>query len=80
VVQLARALEDVRLVHGDEAARIQLTCSSQRGRDLGRVVAVVVDHPNSAALAWARSGDVVVTLGVGEPWRIARSIVDGLPS
>jgi UDP-N-acetylmuramate--alanine ligase len=32
------------------------------------------------ALAWARAGDVVVTLGVGEPWRIARAIVDGLPS
>jgi UDP-N-acetylmuramate--alanine ligase len=30
------------------------------------------------ALAWARPGDVVVTLGVGEPWRIARAIVDGL--
>jgi UDP-N-acetylmuramate--alanine ligase len=32
------------------------------------------------ALAWASEGDVVVTLGVGEPWRIARAIVDGLPS
>jgi UDP-N-acetylmuramate--alanine ligase len=32
------------------------------------------------ALEWAREGDVVVTLGVGEPWRIARAIVDGLPS
>lgn len=31
------------------------------------------------ALAWARPGDVVVTLGVGEPWRIARAVVDGLP-
>ena len=30
------------------------------------------------ALAWARPEDVVVTLGVGEPWRIARAIVDGL--
>jgi UDP-N-acetylmuramate--alanine ligase len=30
------------------------------------------------ARSWARPGDVVVTLGVGEPWRIARSIVDGL--
>ena len=26
-----------------------------------------------------RPGDVVVTLGVGEPWRAARAIVDGLP-
>jgi UDP-N-acetylmuramate--alanine ligase len=30
------------------------------------------------ALAWVRPGDVVVTLGVGEPWRAARAIVDGL--
>jgi UDP-N-acetylmuramate--alanine ligase len=30
------------------------------------------------ALAWARPGDTVVTLGVGEPWRAARSIVEGL--
>ena len=29
-------------------------------------------------LAWARPGDVVVTLGVGEPWRIARAVVEGL--
>ncbi|HSG14067.1 MAG TPA: cyanophycin synthetase [Gaiellaceae bacterium] len=32
------------------------------------------------ALAWSRPGDVVVTLGVGEPWRVARAIVEGLPS
>ncbi len=30
------------------------------------------------ALAWVGGGDVVVTLGVGEPWRGARSIVEGL--
>jgi len=29
-------------------------------------------------LSWVRPGDLVVTLGVGEPWRIARSIVEGL--
>jgi UDP-N-acetylmuramate--alanine ligase len=28
---------------------------------------------------WARPGDVVVTFGVGEPWKIARAIVAGLP-
>jgi UDP-N-acetylmuramate--alanine ligase len=33
---------------------------------------------SALALAWARPGDVVVTLGVGEPWRIARAVVDGL--
>ena len=32
----------------------------------------------AVALAWVRPGDVVVTLGVGEPWRIARAVVDGL--
>lgn len=32
----------------------------------------------AVAVAWARPGDVVVTLGVGEPWRIARAVVDGL--
>jgi len=30
------------------------------------------------AIAWAGPGDVVVTLGVGEPWRAARAIVAGL--
>ena len=30
------------------------------------------------ALSWVRPGDLVVTLGVGEPWRIARAIVEGL--
>jgi UDP-N-acetylmuramate--alanine ligase len=29
-------------------------------------------------LSWVRPGDLVVTLGVGEPWRIARAIVEGL--
>jgi UDP-N-acetylmuramate--alanine ligase len=32
------------------------------------------------AIAWARPGDVVVTFGVGEPWKIARAIVEGLPA
>ncbi len=31
-------------------------------------------------LAWARPGDVVVTLGVGEPWKVARAIAEGLPA
>lgn len=36
--------------------------------------------PDAAALALhvVRPGDVVVTLGVGEPWKVARAIVDGL--
>jgi UDP-N-acetylmuramate--alanine ligase len=32
------------------------------------------------ALAWARPGDLVITFGVGEPWKIARAIVEGLPA
>jgi UDP-N-acetylmuramate--alanine ligase len=37
------------------------------------------DAATALVLDWARPGDVVVTLGVGEPWRIARAIVEGLP-
>ena len=33
----------------------------------------------SLALAWARPGDLVITFGVGEPWKIARAVVEGLP-
>jgi UDP-N-acetylmuramate--alanine ligase len=42
--------------------------------------APTLDDAASLALHMARPGDVVVTLGVGEPWRIARAIVEGLPS
>jgi UDP-N-acetylmuramate--alanine ligase len=37
-----------------------------------------LDDAAALAVAWARPGDVVVTFGVGEPWKIARAIVDGL--
>lgn len=37
-----------------------------------------LDDAVEIALEWARPGDVVVTLGVGEPWRIARAVVEGL--
>lgn len=40
--------------------------------------APTLDDAAKLALAWARPGDVVVTLGVGEPWRVARAVVDGL--
>jgi UDP-N-acetylmuramate--alanine ligase len=40
--------------------------------------APTLEDAASLALAWARPGDVVLTLGVGEPWRIARAVVDGL--
>ena len=42
--------------------------------------APTLDDAPALALAWVRPGDVVVTLGVGEPWRVARAIVDGLPA
>ena len=42
--------------------------------------APTLDDAATLALAWARPGDVVVTLGVGEPWRIARAIIEGLPA
>ena len=41
--------------------------------------APTLDDAAALALDWARPGDVVVTLGVGEPWRIARAVVEGLP-
>lgn len=40
--------------------------------------APTLEDASAIALAWARPGDVVVTLGVGEPWRIARAVVEGL--
>jgi UDP-N-acetylmuramate--alanine ligase len=40
--------------------------------------APALEDAATIALAWARPGDLVVTLGVGEPWRIARAVVDGL--
>jgi UDP-N-acetylmuramate--alanine ligase len=40
-----------------------------------RAWAPTQDAASDIALSWARPGDVVVTLGVGEPWRIARAIV-----
>ncbi len=40
--------------------------------------APTLDDAALLAAGWARPGDVVVTLGVGEPWRIARSVVERL--
>ena len=42
--------------------------------------APTLEDASELAVAWARPGDVVVTLGVGEPWRIARAVVEGLPA
>jgi UDP-N-acetylmuramate--alanine ligase len=44
-----------------------------------RIWAPTLDDAAVLALRIVRPGDVVVTLGVGEPWRAARAIVDGLP-
>jgi UDP-N-acetylmuramate--alanine ligase len=40
--------------------------------------APTLDDAALVTLSWVRPGDLVVTLGVGEPWRIARAIVEGL--
>jgi len=44
-----------------------------------RIWAPTLDDASNLALRVVRPGDVVVTLGVGEPWRAARAIVAGLP-
>ena len=43
-----------------------------------RVWAPTLEDASRLALRIVRPGDVVVTLGVGEPWRAARAIVNGL--
>lgn len=43
-----------------------------------RLWAPTLTDAAALALHVVRPGDVVVTLGVGEPWRIARAIVEGL--
>jgi UDP-N-acetylmuramate--alanine ligase len=45
---------------------------------LRRGWAPTLEDAASLAVDWARPGDVVVTFGVGEPWKIARAIVAGL--
>jgi UDP-N-acetylmuramate--alanine ligase len=44
-----------------------------------RIWAPTLEDAAGLALRILRPGDMVVTLGVGEPWRAARAIVDGLP-
>jgi UDP-N-acetylmuramate--alanine ligase len=44
-----------------------------------RVWARTLDDASRLALTLLRPRDVVVTLGVGEPWRAARAILAGLP-
>jgi UDP-N-acetylmuramate--alanine ligase len=41
--------------------------------------APTLEDASVLVLRWVRPGDVVVTLGVGEPWKVARAIVAGLP-
>ena len=45
-----------------------------------RIWAPTLDDAARLVLQVVRPGDVVVTLGVGEPWRAARAIVAGLPA
>ena len=48
-------------------------------RGVRRGWAPTLDDAARLALAWVRPGDVVVTLGVGDPWQAARAIAEGLP-
>jgi UDP-N-acetylmuramate--alanine ligase len=48
-------------------------------RGVRRGWAPTLDDAARLALAWVRPGDVVVTFGVGEPWKVARAIGEGLP-
>jgi len=41
--------------------------------------APTLDDAVRLTLEWVRPGDVVVTLGVGEPWKVARAVAAGLP-
>lgn len=91
--QLARELADA-LGLADMAVVTEVTGARDEPRDgvSGRWVldrlptgtrggwAPSLDDASRVAVAWARPGDVIVTLGVGEPWKIARAIVDGLPA
>ncbi|MFN8222399.1 MAG: cyanophycin synthetase [Gaiellales bacterium] len=45
-----------------------------------RVWAPTLDDATALTLALVRPGDLVVTLGVGEPWKVARAVVGGLPA
>ena len=45
-----------------------------------RIWAPTLDDAVRLALAVVRSGDLVLTLGVGEPWRAARAILEALPA
>lgn len=47
-------------------------------RGVRRGWAPTLDDAARLALAWARPADVVVTFGVGEPWKVARAIGEGL--
>lgn len=49
-------------------------------RGVRRGWAPTLDDATTLTLDWARPGDVVMTLGVGEPWRVARAVVEGLPA
>lgn len=44
-----------------------------------RIWAPTLEDASFLALRVVRPGDVVVTLGVGEPWRAARAILEALP-
>jgi UDP-N-acetylmuramate--alanine ligase len=63
-------------LRGDVSARMVLDAVHDPTR---RLWAPSLDDAATLALAVVRPGDLVVTLGVGEPWRAARAIADALP-
>jgi UDP-N-acetylmuramate--alanine ligase len=48
-------------------------------RGVRRGWAPTLDDAARLTLAWVRPGDVVVTFGVGDPWKVARAVGEGLP-
>jgi UDP-N-acetylmuramate--alanine ligase len=89
--QLAQELADA-LALADAAIVTEVIGARDRPRDgvsgkwvLDRLPPLIrsgwaptLDDAAQLALRWVAPGDVVVTLGVGEPWKIARAIVAGL--
>ena len=61
-VEVSRSLDDVRDVERDEPSLRSAARRVERGAELGRVVAVVVDDRHAAA----RADDLEATVGAGE--------------
>ena len=58
----------------------KLVLDRRAGADVAAAGRRASTTPRGSRSRGSRPGDVVVTLGVGEPWRIARAVVEGLPA